>query len=59
MISAPMLGATGRMIFEGELFRRPVDDSEMLTKVRHRYKARKRAARVELGAKRAKMSAKK
>ena len=45
------------MVFEGELFRRPVHDSEMLTKVRHRYKARKRAVRVELGAKRAKKSA--
>ncbi len=58
-ISAPMLGATGRMLFEGELFRRPIHDSEMLIKVRHRYKARKRAVRVELGTKRAKKSARK
>ena len=58
-ISAPMVGATGRMAFEGELFRRPVDDSEMLTRIKHRHKAMKRAARLELAARRAKMSAKK
>lgn len=56
-ISAPLLGAPGRIDFAGVLSRRAIERGDMLAEVRHRYKARKRAVRTELGARRASKSA--
>ncbi len=56
-ISTPLLGAPGRIDFAGVLSRRAIERGDLLAELRHRYKARKRAIRTELGARRARKSA--